>query len=40
MGRLAMGDRRAAATAWLTVFQRILYVRKQLSGGTSGINER
>jgi CDP-diacylglycerol--glycerol-3-phosphate 3-phosphatidyltransferase len=29
-----------AATAWLTVIQRILYVRKQLSGGTSGINER
>ena len=29
-----------AATAWLTVVQRILYVRKQLSGGTSGSNER
>jgi CDP-diacylglycerol--glycerol-3-phosphate 3-phosphatidyltransferase len=29
-----------AATAWLTVVQRILHVRKQLSGGTSGINER
>jgi CDP-diacylglycerol--glycerol-3-phosphate 3-phosphatidyltransferase len=29
-----------AATAWLTVIQRILHVRKQLSGGTSGSNER
>jgi CDP-diacylglycerol--glycerol-3-phosphate 3-phosphatidyltransferase len=29
-----------AATAWLTVVQRILHVRKQLSGGTSGSNER
>jgi CDP-diacylglycerol--glycerol-3-phosphate 3-phosphatidyltransferase len=29
-----------AATAWLTVVQRILHVRKQLSGGTSGRNER
>jgi CDP-diacylglycerol--glycerol-3-phosphate 3-phosphatidyltransferase len=29
-----------AATAWLTVVQRILHVRKQLSGGTSGNNER
>ena len=29
-----------AATAWLTVVQRILYVRKQLSGGNSGNNER
>jgi CDP-diacylglycerol--glycerol-3-phosphate 3-phosphatidyltransferase len=29
-----------AATAWLTVVQRILHVRKQLSGGTSGIDER
>jgi hypothetical protein len=31
-----------AATAWLTVLQRILYVRKQLlaSGGTNGIDER
>src|ERR1700756_4406999 len=28
------------ATAWLTVVQRILHVRKQLSGGTSGIDER
>ena len=25
-----------AATAWLTVVQRVLHVRKQLSGGTSG----
>jgi CDP-diacylglycerol--glycerol-3-phosphate 3-phosphatidyltransferase len=29
-----------AATAWLTVVQRILHVRKQLSGGTSVSNER
>jgi CDP-diacylglycerol--glycerol-3-phosphate 3-phosphatidyltransferase len=29
-----------AATAWLTVVQRILHVRKQLSGGSSGSNER
>ena len=29
-----------AATAWLTVVQRILHVRKQLSGGISGSNER
>jgi phosphatidylinositol phosphate synthase len=29
-----------AATAWLTVFQRILHVRKQLSGGTSGSDQR
>ncbi len=29
-----------AATAWLTVVQRILHVRKQLSGGTSGIDQR
>jgi CDP-diacylglycerol--glycerol-3-phosphate 3-phosphatidyltransferase len=29
-----------AATAWLTVIQRILHVRKQLSGGTSGIHQR
>ncbi len=29
-----------AATAWLTVVQRILHVRKQLSGGTSGIHQR
>ena len=29
-----------AATAWLTVVQRILHVRKQLSGGTSGSHER
>jgi CDP-diacylglycerol--glycerol-3-phosphate 3-phosphatidyltransferase len=30
-----------AATAWITVLQRILYVRKQLvSGGTDGIDER
>jgi CDP-diacylglycerol---glycerol-3-phosphate 3-phosphatidyltransferase len=29
-----------AATAWLTVIQRILHVRKQLSGGTSGIDQR
>jgi CDP-diacylglycerol---glycerol-3-phosphate 3-phosphatidyltransferase len=29
-----------AATAWLTVVQRVLHVRKQLSGGTSGSNER
>jgi CDP-diacylglycerol---glycerol-3-phosphate 3-phosphatidyltransferase len=27
-----------AATAWLTVVQRILHVRNQLSGGTSGID--
>jgi CDP-diacylglycerol---glycerol-3-phosphate 3-phosphatidyltransferase len=27
-----------AVTAWLTVVQRILHVRKQLSGGTSGSN--
>ena len=29
-----------AATAWLTVVQRVLHVRKQLSGGTSGSNQR
>jgi phosphatidylinositol phosphate synthase len=31
-----------AATAWITVLQRILHVRKQLllSGGTNGIDER
>ncbi len=29
-----------AATAWLTVVQRILHVRTQLSGGTNGSNER
>src|SRR5947199_6344862 len=29
-----------AATAWLTVVQRILHVRKQISGGTSGIDQR
>ena len=29
-----------AATAWVTVVQRILHVRKQLSGGTSGIDQR
>ena len=29
-----------AATAWLTVVQRILHVRKQLSGGISGIEQR
>jgi CDP-diacylglycerol--glycerol-3-phosphate 3-phosphatidyltransferase len=29
-----------AATAWITVVQRILHVRKQLSGGTSGIDQR
>jgi CDP-diacylglycerol--glycerol-3-phosphate 3-phosphatidyltransferase len=29
-----------AATAWLTVVQRILHVRKQLSGGNSGIDQR
>jgi CDP-diacylglycerol--glycerol-3-phosphate 3-phosphatidyltransferase len=30
-----------AATAWITVVQRILFVRKQLiSGGTNGIDER
>jgi phosphatidylinositol phosphate synthase len=29
-----------AATAWLTVVQRILHVRKQLSGGTSGSEQR
>jgi CDP-diacylglycerol---glycerol-3-phosphate 3-phosphatidyltransferase len=29
-----------AATAWLTVVQRILHVRKQLSGGISGIDQR
>ena len=29
-----------AATAWLTVFQRIVHVRKQLSGGTSGNDQR
>ena len=29
-----------AATAWLTVFQRILHVRKQLSGGISGVEQR
>jgi CDP-diacylglycerol---glycerol-3-phosphate 3-phosphatidyltransferase len=28
------------ATAWLTVVQRILHVRTQLSGGTSGFDER
>jgi CDP-diacylglycerol---glycerol-3-phosphate 3-phosphatidyltransferase len=29
-----------AATAWLTVVQRVLHVRKQLSGGTSDIDQR
>ena len=29
-----------AVTAWLTVFQRILHVRKQLSGGNSGNDQR
>jgi CDP-diacylglycerol--glycerol-3-phosphate 3-phosphatidyltransferase len=29
-----------AVTAWLTVFQRVLHVRKQLSGGTSGNDQR
>jgi CDP-diacylglycerol--glycerol-3-phosphate 3-phosphatidyltransferase len=29
-----------AATAWLTVVQRILHVRKQLSGGINGIDQR
>ena len=29
-----------AATAWLTVVQRIRHVRKQLSGGTSGNDQR
>ena len=29
-----------AATSWLTVVQRILHVRKQLLGGTNGIDER
>ena len=30
-----------AATAWLTVFQRVLHVRTQLrSGGTSGSDQR
>jgi CDP-diacylglycerol---glycerol-3-phosphate 3-phosphatidyltransferase len=29
-----------AATAWLTVVQRVLHVRKQLSGGTSGNDQR
>ena len=29
-----------AATAWITVVQRVLHVRKQLHGGTSGIDER
>ena len=29
-----------AATAWLTVVQRVLHVRKQLSGGTSGSDQR
>jgi phosphatidylinositol phosphate synthase len=29
-----------AVTAWVTVVQRILHVRKQLSGGTSGIDQR
>jgi CDP-diacylglycerol---glycerol-3-phosphate 3-phosphatidyltransferase len=29
-----------SATAWLTVVQRILHVRKQLSGGNSGIDQR
>ena len=29
-----------AATAWLTVVQRVLHVRKQLHGGTSGIDQR
>jgi CDP-diacylglycerol--glycerol-3-phosphate 3-phosphatidyltransferase len=29
-----------AATAWLTVVQRVLHVRKQLSGGTSGSGQR
>ena len=29
-----------AVTAWLTVVQRVLHVRKQLSGGISGIDQR
>ena len=29
-----------AVTAWLTVVQRVLHVRKQLSGGTSGSEQR
>ena len=29
-----------AVTAWLTVVQRVLHVRKQLSGGTSGNDQR
>jgi CDP-diacylglycerol--glycerol-3-phosphate 3-phosphatidyltransferase len=29
-----------AVTAWLTVFQRVLHVRKQLSGGLSGNDQR
>ena len=29
-----------AVTAWLTVFQRVLHVRKQLSGGFSGNDQR
>ena len=29
-----------AATAWVTVVQRVMHVRKQLHGGTSGIDER
>ena len=29
-----------AVTAWLTVFQRVLHVRKQLSGGISGNDQR
>lgn len=29
-----------AATAWLTVVQRVLHVRKQLSGGTHGNDQR
>ncbi len=40
-GGLAWAIVALAATAWLTVVQRILHVRKQLSsGGTRGIDER
>jgi len=39
-GGLAWAIVALAATAWLTVIQRILHVRKQLSGGNSGIDQR
>ena len=39
-GGLAWAILALAVTAWLTVFQRVLHVRKQLSGGISGNDQR